>query len=56
MLTDYISPDQRFVTCSNQDVTYGMGYGSLDDQPVVAQVPDFGDRFWVFAAWDARTD
>jgi hypothetical protein len=56
MLTDYISADQRFVTCSNQDVTYGMGYGSLDDQPVVAQVPDFGDRFWVFAAWDARTD
>jgi hypothetical protein len=20
------------------------------------QVPDFGDRFWVFAGWDARTD
>jgi hypothetical protein len=56
MLTDYISADQRFVTCSNQDVTYGMGYGSLDDQPVVMQVPDFGDRFWVYAAWDARTD
>jgi hypothetical protein len=56
MLTDYISPDQRFVACPNQDVTYGMGYGSLDDHPVIAQVPDFGDRFWVFAAWDARTD
>lgn len=56
MLTDYISPEQRFVACPNQDVTYGMGYGSLDDHPVVAQVPDFGDRFWVFAAWDARTD
>lgn len=56
MLTDYISPDQRFVACSNQDVTYGMGYGSLDDNPVIMQVPDFGDRFWVYAAWDARTD
>jgi hypothetical protein len=56
MLTDYISADQRFVTCSNQDVTYGMGYGSLDDQPMIVQVPDFGDRFWVVAAWDARTD
>lgn len=56
MLTDYISPDQRFVTCSNQDVTYGMGYGSLDEHPVILQVPDFGERFWVIAAWDARTD
>ncbi|HXY29565.1 MAG TPA: DUF1254 domain-containing protein [Gemmatimonadaceae bacterium] len=56
MLTDYISADQRFVTCSNQDVAYGFGFGSLDDEPVIIQVPDFGDRFWVCAAWDARTD
>jgi hypothetical protein len=56
MLTDYISADQRFVTCSNQDVVYGFGFGSLDEQPVVVQVPDFGERFWVYAAWDARTD
>jgi hypothetical protein len=27
MLTDYISPDQRFVTCSNQDVAYGLALG-----------------------------
>lgn len=56
MLTDYIKPEQRFVACPNQDVTYGMGYGSLDTMPVIMQVPDFGDRFWVYAAWDARTD
>src|SRR5215510_9205339 len=56
MLTDYISADQRFVTCSNQDVAYGFGFGALDDEPVVLQVPDFGSRFWVYAAWDARTD
>lgn len=56
MLTDYIQPSQRFVACPNQDVTYGMGYGSLDEHPVIMQVPDFGDRFWVYAAWDARTD
>jgi len=56
MLTDYISADQRFVTCSNQDVAYGFGFGALDDQPIVMQVPDFGKRFWVYAAWDARTD
>lgn len=56
MLSDYISADQRFVTCSNQDVVYGFGFGSLDEEPVVIQVPDLGDRFWVCAAWDARTD
>lgn len=56
MLTDYIAPEQRFVTCSNQDVVYGFGFGALDDEPVVMQVPDFADRFWVYAAWDARTD
>src|SRR5215472_9558563 len=41
MLTDYISADQRFVTCSNQDVVYGFGFCALDDQPVVYQVPAF---------------
>src|SRR5262249_7380933 len=56
MLTDYISPEQRFVTCPNQDVVYGFGFGALDEEPVVVQVPDFGHRFWVCAAWDARTD
>jgi hypothetical protein len=56
MLTDYMSADQRFVRCSNQDVAYGFGYGSLDDEPVIMQVPNFGDRFWVYGAWDARTD
>ena len=56
MLTDYISADQRFVACSNQDVVYGFGFGTIDDEPAIMQVPDFGDRFWVYAAWDARTD
>src|SRR5262249_1137400 len=27
-----------------------------DEEPVIAQVPDFGDRFWVYAMYDARTD
>jgi hypothetical protein len=56
MLADYIEPNQTFVTCPNQDVVYGLGYLSLDEEPVVAQVPDFGDRFWVYALYDARTD
>ena len=56
MLTDYVSPEQRFIACSNQDVVYGFGFLPLDKEPIVFQVPDFGDRFWVFALYDARTD
>ena len=56
MLTDYISPDQRFIACANQDVVYGAGFLPLDKEPIVFQVPDFGDRFWVYALYDARTD
>jgi hypothetical protein len=56
MLADYIDPGQTFVTCPNQDVVYGLGFFSLDEEPVIVQVPDFGDRFWVYAMYDARTD
>lgn len=56
MLHDYITPDETFVTCPNQDVVYGLGFFSLDEEPVIAQVPDFGDRFWVYAMYDHRTD
>lgn len=56
MLHDYIEPSETFVTCPNQDVVYGLGFFSLDEEPVVAQVPDFGSRFWVYAMYDARTD
>ncbi|MFF0547300.1 DUF1254 domain-containing protein [Nocardia thailandica] len=56
MLDDYIDPGQTFIACPNQDVVYGLGYFSLDEQPVVVQVPDFGDRFFVYAFYDARTD
>jgi hypothetical protein len=56
MLTDYIDPNQRWGVCPNQDVVYGFGYFGLDKEPIVFQVPDFGERFWVYALWDARTD
>jgi hypothetical protein len=56
MLTDYIKPEQNFVVCPNQDVVYGAGFFALDKEPTVFQVPDFGDRFWVYALYDARTD
>jgi hypothetical protein len=56
MLTDYISPEQKSVTCPNQDVVYGTSFFALDKEPVVFQVPDFGERFWIYALYDARTD
>ena len=56
MLTDYVTADQRVVACSNQDVVYGPGFLPLDKEPFVFQVPEFGDRFWVYALYDARTD
>lgn len=56
MLTDYIPAEQRFVACTNQDVLYGFGFASLTDEPIVVQVPDYGDRFWVTAVWNHRTD
>ena len=35
---------------------YGFAFADLDKEPIVFQVPDFGDRFWVYALYDARTD
>jgi hypothetical protein len=56
MLTDYVDPAERSVACPNQDVVYGIGALALDVSPVVVQVPDFGDRFWVYQIIDLRTD
>ncbi|MGJ4843577.1 DUF1254 domain-containing protein [Leifsonia sp. Le1] len=56
MLREYIRPEERVVACPNQDVVYG--FGTLDSNlgPAVVQVPDFGDRFWVYQVVDQRTD
>ncbi|MFF7340050.1 DUF1254 domain-containing protein [Streptomyces sp. NPDC008163] len=56
MLRDYIAPDERIVACPNQDVAYGFGILDARRGPSVVQVPDFGDRFWVYQAVDQRTD
>lgn len=56
MLSDYIDPGERLVACPNQDVVYGAGSIALDLEPVVLQVPDFGDRFWVYQVVDVRSD
>jgi hypothetical protein len=56
MLTDYVDPRERIAACPNQDVVYGVGTLDLEVSPVVIQVPDFGDRFWVYQIVDLRTD
>lgn len=56
MLSNYLAPEQRFVTSPNQDVVYGAGFLAFDQEPVVIQVPDFGDRFWVYQIVDQRSD
>ena len=56
MLTGYMSPEERTIECPNQDVVYGVGFFALDKGPIVFQVPDFRDRFWVYALYDARTN
>lgn len=56
MTSDYITPFERYVACPNQDVVYGFGIMMLNESPVVVQVPDFGDRFWVVQLGNQRTD
>jgi hypothetical protein len=46
----------QFIGDPNQDVVYGVGFLSLEKEPVVVQVPDYGDRFWTIPVYDARTD
>jgi hypothetical protein len=56
MLTDYIKPSVRDLACPSHDVVYGAGPLALEVGPVIVQVPDFGDRFWVYQIVDLRTD
>jgi len=56
MLRDYVEPSERAVACPNQDVVYGQCVADFTGEPVVVQVPDFGERFWVYQVVDQRTD
>jgi len=56
MLRDYIEPSERAVACPNQDVVYGQAMLDMSKEPVVVQVPDFGERFFVYQVVDQRTD
>jgi hypothetical protein len=55
MLLGYNEPGQRYITCPSQDLIYGFGILDLSREPVIVQVPDFGERF-VFQVTDHRTD
>jgi hypothetical protein len=48
MLHEYANPAEKLIADPNQDVVYGLGYLSLEKEPVVLQAPDFGDRFGRF--------
>ncbi|WP_026956816.1 DUF1254 domain-containing protein [Algoriphagus vanfongensis] len=57
MLHDYLAPEQRFITSPNQDVVYGLSFLNFTKDPaVVVQIPDFGDRFWVYQIVDQRSN
>lgn len=56
LLSHYVEPMERIAACPNQDVIYGAGVAALDKSAVIVQVPDFGNRFWVYQIVDIRTD
>jgi hypothetical protein len=54
MWHDYVDPSERPLGDPNQDVVYGLSYMDLGKEPVIVQVPEFGDRYWVIEVEDAR--
>jgi hypothetical protein len=56
MLTEQVAPRTTLVPCPNRDVLYGFGIFDLAATPVIVQVPDFGERFWLYQLGDQRTD
>ena len=42
LLTGYISPAETRIGDPNQDVVYGLAYLSLEKEPIVIQIPEFG--------------
>ncbi len=56
MLTDRVKSNLTAVACPNPDVIYGFGILDLREAPVILQVPDFGEHFWLFQLGDQRTD
>ena len=50
MLTGYMTPEQRVIPCPNPDLVFGTGFFDLEKEPAVFQVPNFGDRYWIYAS------
>ncbi|QTC93212.1 DUF1254 domain-containing protein [Brevundimonas goettingensis] len=51
-----VTPHQTAGACPDPDLVHGAGLFSLGETPVVLQVPDFGDRYWVYGLYDGRTE
>jgi hypothetical protein len=56
MFHDYITARQPTVVCPSQDLLYGKSIQDFRLDAVVVQVPDFGDRLWMYQVCDQRTD
>ncbi len=56
MLTERVKSGMTAVPCPNPDVIYGFGILDLRDEPVILQIPEFGEHFWLFQLGDQRTD
>ena len=56
MLTDYIEPQERMSPAPIRTSSTAPARSRSTAVPVVIQVPDFGDRFWVYQVVDLRTD
>ena len=50
MLTGYVDPGETFIADPNQDVVYGLGFLSLEKEPVVIQVPELKSGCWPLTA------
>jgi hypothetical protein len=56
MLTDYVGARRTYGCLPESRCCLWFWPLSLDKEPAVIQVPDFGDRFWVYQVVDQRTD
>jgi hypothetical protein len=56
MLTSTSARKSISSTAPTRTLCLGAGFFAVDKGPIVFQVPEFGDRFWVYSLYDARTD
>jgi hypothetical protein len=57
MQTTFVKPYERVICCPSHDLIYGSGVFHLSgSQGIVLQVPNFGNRFWVYSIYDGRTN